>query len=375
MEAHMKRRQFLKRSLITGSSMIATLALSRSAFSASPRKNILVLGGTSFLGPAIVEAALIGGHNVTLFNRHITNPDMFPQLEKLWGFRAIDPHQQNLNSLEGSRHWDAVIDVWTHEPTLAASAATLLKDRTDHYLYVSSIGVYASYSQPSMNEDAPILPYNGKEEDYSPAKAESERRLKATVGSKLTIVRPTGIAGWRGSGPDVLSWLLRAQSGGRHIGPGDGSDPYQIVDVKDVARFLVTSVERQITGTFNLTGRVMTFREFLAACNKATNSNAEWIWIPRDLLAKEGIADWNHFMGWRSDPAWRGFSQISSEKAFSAGWEPRSFTETASDSLEWYRTPGNKIWDWRDPQQMPWSDPLTPEKEQSVLSAWKHATA
>lgn len=369
----MERREFLRKSFFAGSAALASVILKRRAFGADRGRNILVLGGTNFLGPSIVEAALIGGHNVTLFNRRKSHPTLFPQLEKLWGVRAVDLQQQDLHSLEGGRQWDAVIDVWPHEPTLAATAATLLKDRTDHYLYVSSIGVYASYSQPSMNEDAPVLPWNGNEEDYSPAKAESERRLRAIVGNKLTIVRPTGIAGWKNTGPDILSWLLRAQSAGTHIGPGDGADPFQVVDVKDVARFLIASVERRITGTFNLTGRVMTFREYLAACNKATDSDAEWIWIPREFLAKEGVADWNHFIGWRTDPAWKGFAEISSERAFGVGWEPRSFTETAADTLDWYHTPGTKIWDWRDPLQRPWTDPLTPEKEEAILRAWKSA--
>jgi len=367
----MERRQFLKDSAFAMGAALAVVAFPKSLVAASRHKSILVLGGTNYLGPAIVEAALIGGHDVTLFNRGISHPTLFPQLEKLWGVRAVDLRQQDLHSLNGSRRWDAVVDVWPHEPTIAATAATLLRDRTDHYLYVSSIGVYASYAQPNMNEDAPILSYNGKEDDYSPAKAESERRLKAIVGGKLTIVRPTGIAGWRGSGPDILSWLLRAQSGGTHIGPGDGNDPFQVVDVKDVARFLVDSVERGITGTFNLTGRVMSFREFLADCNKATNSDAEWIWIPKQFLARKGVADWNHFIGWRTDPAWKGFAEISSERAFSVGWEPRSFTETAADTLDWYHTPGTKITDWRDPLQRPWTDPLTPENEHTILSAWK----
>lgn len=242
-----------------------------------------------------------------------------------------------------------------------------------HHLYVSSSGVYATHALPNTNEDVPILPYGGNEEDYSPAKAESERRLKAIIGNKLTIVRPTGIAGWRNTGPDILSWLLRAQSGGSHIGPGDGADSFQFVDVKDVARFLIASVERGITGTFNLADRMMSFCAFLAACNKATNSDAEWIWIPKEFLVKEDIADWDHFIGWRTDPAWAGFAQISSERAFRAGWEPRPFTETAADMLDWYHTPGTKIWDWRDPLQKPWSDPLKPEKEQAVLRAWRSA--
>jgi 2'-hydroxyisoflavone reductase len=367
----MKRRQFFKALAFASGATIAAFAFPNSAIAASQRKNILVLGGTSFLGPAVVEAALIGGHEVAIFNRGMTHPDMFPQLEKLWGFRAVDLHQQNLTSLEGARRWDAIIDVWPSQPTIVASAANLLKDRTDHYLFVSSIGAYASYPHPNIDEDAPTHTYNGDENDYSLAKAESERRLKSIVGSKLTVVRPCAITGWRATGPDTLSWLLRAQSGGAHIGPGDGSDPVQQVDVKDVARFLIASVERSITGTFNLTDRSMTFRDFLSACNEATDANAEWVWIPRDFLSKEGVADWNHFVGWRTDPSWRAFAQISSERAYSVGWKPRAFNETAADILGWYRRPNVKIYDWRDPQQKPWIDPLTPEKEQAVLTAWR----
>jgi 2'-hydroxyisoflavone reductase len=370
----MDRRRFLKTSLFVGGSAMAGSVLSKSAFAARTRKNILILGGTGYLGPAVVEAALIGDHNVTLFNRGITHPELFPHLEKLRGVRAVNAQQQNLYSLEGSRRWDAVIDVWPHEPTIAASTAALLKDRTEHYLYVSSVGAYSSYTQANMNEDAPTKAFNGNEDDYSPAKAESERRLKVILGDKLTVVRPTGIDGWGGIGPDTLSWLFRAESGGSHIGPGDGNDPYQHVDVKDVARFLIMSVERDTTGTFNLTGKSMTFREYLLGCNEVTDSDTEWIWIPKEFLAKEGIADWDHFIGWRWDPAWRGFAQISSERAFNVGWKPRPFKETVLDLLEYYRTQHPKIVDWRNPQT-PWSDPLTPEKEQDVLNAWKRASA
>ncbi|GGG87043.1 NAD-dependent epimerase/dehydratase family protein [Edaphobacter dinghuensis] len=370
----MNRRHFIEKSFIAGGAAVATLTLSRSAFATIPRK-ILVLGGTSFLGPAIVEAALIGGHEVTLFNRGRTHPELFPQLEKLRGFRALDERVQNLKSLEGRRRWDAIIDVWPCEPTLVASAATLLHDRTGHYLYVSSVGAYASYDRPNMNEEAPTRAFDGNEEDYSPAKAESERRLKAIVGNRLTIVRPNAIHGTRDVSPDILSWLLRAQRGGMHIGPGDGNDyAEETVDVKDVARFLVMSIERQMMGTFNLTGHPTTFRDYLASCNEVTDSDAQWIWIPKGFLVKQGIADWNHFLGWNTDPSDWGFNQISSQKALDAGWRPRPFRETALDILAYYRSPNSRIVDWRHPQ-IPWQDPLTPEKEQEVLSAWKSTSA
>lgn len=370
----MDRRSFIEKSLAVGGSAVATLAQSKSVFTANPRK-ILVLGGTSFLGPATVEAALMGGHEVTLFNRGQTHPELFPRLEKLRGFRAVDAQQQNMKSLEGQRRWDAVIDVWPCEPTLVASAATLLQERTDHYLYVSSVGAYASYSQPGINEDSPARAFDGNEEDYSSAKAESERRLKAIAGNRLTVVRPNAIHGIRDVSPDIITWLLRALRGGTHIGPGDGNDyAEETVDVKDVARFLIASIERHITGTFNLTGHPLTFRDYLAACNEATGSDAQWIWIPKEFLARHGIADWNHFLGWNTDPGDRGFNQISSQKAFDAGWSRRSFKETALDILAYYRTPNSKIVDWHHPQ-IPWQDPLTSEKEQAVLSAWKSTPA
>jgi len=97
-------------------------------------------------------------------------------------------------------------------------------------------------------------------------------------------VRPGPIKGERDDAPDLYVWLVRAQAGGRHIGPGDGTDALELVDVKDVARFLVMAIDRTLFGTFNLTGRSMAFREFLDACQRAVRSDPEWIWIPRDFL-------------------------------------------------------------------------------------------
>lgn len=358
----MKRRNFLKGSILACGATVAEFALPTSVLAAA-RKNILVLGGTSFLGPATVEAALVQGHNVTLFNRGVTNPDLFPQLEKLHGFRSLDPAKQNLSALNGERTWDAIIDVWPHEPTVASSIASLLKDRTHHYLYVSSIAAYSSVAQINLTEDTPIRPFNGDETDYSFGKAESERRLEGLIGNKLTIVRPGPIHGPRDGSPDMLSWLLRAQSGGQHIGPGEGHEYVQNIDVKDIAHFLIMAIDRHITGTFNLTGHPMSFREYLAACNDATDSNAEWIWVTQSFLVEQGLTDRKWFLAYVPDPARKGLFQISSEKAFQAGWQPRPFRETAMDILGYYRTPNSITHEWRDP--------LAPEKEQAVLNAWK----
>src|SRR5512135_2661587 len=130
----MNRRRFLKTSLLAAAAPVALPALVRPLL-ASARGKVLVLGGTSFLGPAVVEAAVVAGHTVTLFNRGITNPGLFPNLEKLRGFRSNETGDQDLSSL-ANRHFDVVIDVWPNDPIVAATAAEFLKDRCSHYMYV-----------------------------------------------------------------------------------------------------------------------------------------------------------------------------------------------------------------------------------------------
>jgi len=335
----------------------------------TPRK-ILVLGGTSFLGPAVVEAAVVAGHTVTLFNRGVTNPGLFPQLEKLRGFRSPDRDEENFASL-GRRRWDAVIDVWPSDPSLAESAARLLRDRTGHYLYVSSIAAYDSngFATPGLTENAPLNPFETSIPAYNRGKAESERRLNGLLKDRLTVVRPGPIKGDRDTTPNLLAWLRRAQTGTTHIGPGNGEDHVQFVDVKDVARFLVLAIDRPLHGTFNLTGVPMTFRDFLARCAAATRSSSDFVWIPRDFLHAQGLDPDPSYLGkfpsWHPEPERRGVFQISSRKAFDAGWTQRPFTETALECL-WF-------FDQLDPGVWEWTDALSPEVEAKTLAAWREA--
>jgi 2'-hydroxyisoflavone reductase len=370
----MDRRDFIKRSsLATVTSCYSTLFPAWGLASAPP-KHILVLGGTFFLGPAFVEAAVAEGHTVTLFNRGITNPDLFPHLEKLRGFRSGDAGDQDLSSL-AQRHFDVAVDVWPNDPTTVASAAEFLKDRVKHYLYVSSVAAYDSkeFTRAGIEESAPLEPWNGTARKYNRCKAESERRLHAILGEKMTVVRPGPIKGDRDTTPDLLTWLVRAQNGGSHIGPGNGNDPVELVDVKDVARFLVFAIDRTLYGTFNLTGRAMTFREFLDACKAATRSEAQFVWIPQDFLHQHGLeTDFalklfaGNFPLWRPIGAMPGLWQVSSEKAYRAGWQTRAFQETALDCLAWFRSRG---------QSLDWDDYLSKDKEKEVLDAWEHRSS
>ncbi len=370
----MNRRSFLRDSLLA-SAVSAISGFPLPALGTTAPKRLLVLGGTDFLGPAVVEAALAAGHTVTLFNRGITHPELFPRIEKLRGFRSADGNNQDLSAL-AHRRWDVVIDVWPNDPSMAASAADMLKERTGHYLYVSSIAAYlsAAFQKPGVDETAPLEPWDGGAAEYARGKAESERRLGALCGDKLTIVRPGPIKGTHDDTPDLLTWLLRAQQGGKHIAPGDGNSPVELVDVKDVARFLVLAIDQSTYGTFNLTGRSMTFREFLDRCKSATHSDAEFVWIPKDFLDLHHLdpdptlhTHAGNFPFWRPPGSLPGLYQVDSEKAFRAGWRTRAFEETARDCLASYR--------FEYPDMSGWHDFLSREKEMQVLEGWAHRTA
>ncbi len=325
-EVRVNRRRFLGRTLAGSAGALAWRRLGAPArLFAGPPKKVLVLGGTSFLGPALVEACVVAGHTVTLFNRGVTNPGLFPFLEKLRGFRSPEAADENFSAL-GKRRWDVVVDVWPFDPATAESAARLLADRTSHYLYVSSIAAYDAkgLAVPGLTESGALVPWQGPSRSYSRGKAESERRLGALFGDRLTVVRPGPIKGERDTAPDLLAWLRRCQRGGAHIGPGSGDDHVQMVDVKDVARFLALAIDRPLHGTFNLTGASMTFRDFLARCVAVTRSDAEFVFIPRTFLHEHGLDPDPSYLGkfpfWHPEPERRGFFQISSAKAFAAGW-------------------------------------------------------
>jgi 2'-hydroxyisoflavone reductase len=364
----MRRRSFIKTCLLAASAAAFPSFLSLKSLASAPPKRVLVLGGTLFLGPALVDALVADGHEVTLFNRGVTNPSLFPYLEKLRGFRSEDASNQDLSAL-AHRRFDVMVDVWPNDPQIVESAAVFLKDHAAHYLYVSSIAAYDSrdFAKAGTVEDAPMEPFNGSASAYDRNKAESERRLHRIIGERLTIVRPGPIKGQRDDTPDLLTWLVRIRNGGEHIAPGDGSDPVEMVDVKDVARFLVLAINSSLYGTFNLTGREMTFREFLEACKSATRSDAKLTWIPQGFLHDHGLepdavlhVHGGNFPFWRPDPFHRGAYQVSSEKAFRAGWRTRPFEETAFDCLS----------DFHSVRPMSPSEYLSAEKEKEVLAAW-----
>lgn len=245
------RRQVLKWSL--AAAVLAGGGVARAARALS----LLILGGTGFVGPAVVEQALARGHRVTLFNRGRSGPGPFAgRVDALVGDR--DPRVgAGLGALAGKRRWDAVIDISGYLPRHVRASAELLQGRAGRYLYVSTMGVYDRTRAGTITEQSPMLALaDPGNEDYSgsrygPQKAEADRIVQALYGAAATSVRPTFILGPGDDTDRFAYWIDRVAAGGEVLGPRADAAPLQWVDVRDLSTLIITLCEREQGGVFN----------------------------------------------------------------------------------------------------------------------------
>jgi 2'-hydroxyisoflavone reductase len=335
---------------------------------APAKKTILILGGTKFLGPHVVEAARARGHTVTLFNRGKTNPGLFPDVEKLRGDR--DGH---LEALAG-RSWDAVVDDSGFVPRIVKASAELLAPRVARYVFISTISVYADNTQVGADEDHTRLEAvdDPTTEDvaahYGALKALSERAAEAAMPGRVTAIRPGLIVGPRDPTGRFTHWPWRMSEGGEVLGPGDGTTPVQWIDARDLAAWIVHVIEIGTTGTFNALGPASrtTMKEVLDACNAVAGGVAAITWVDASFLDAQQVQPWSELPMWidaRGDFA--GFGTMSNARATAAGLAFRSIADTARDTLAWLATlPEDERVKLR-------SSGITREKEAAVLAAWK----
>lgn len=333
-------------------------------------KKILILGGTGFLGPALVEVAQRRGHALTLFNRGKTRPELFPNVEKLHGDRDGD-----LKALEG-RQWDAVIDTSGYVPRLVKASAELLAPNVGHYVFVSTISVYKDMEQYGIEEQSPVATVEDeKTEDvsqyYGALKALSEKAAEAAMPGRVTTVRPGLIVGPGDHTDRFTYWPVRVAQGGEVLAPGDGADPVQFIDVRDLAAFILGLVERRDMGTFNATGpaKTLTMRELLEACKAAAGGDARFTWVDSAWLEQQKVRPWMDMPVWipRSGEA-KGMGRVSNERALKRGLTFRPPVDTARDTLAWFRSQPPER------QQKPLRAGLPPEREREVLAAWHQRT-
>ncbi len=315
------------------------------AKSAEPLE-ILFLGGTNFVGPPAVQTALDRGHRVTLFNRGLTNPYLFPELRKIRGDR--DPGKApGLTGLREGR-WDVVIDTWQDSPVAVHETAKLLNGRVGQYIYISSIAVYGErnyQTRTEITEEAPLPATGPLPADFSTNlsypvnKILSERAVRETWSGTSTLIRPHSICGYyMAQGADnQLYWPVRVNRGGDILCPGDGLDTTQYVDVSDLARFIVRAAETKLSGVFNI-GRRQTFLEYLYGLKALTAAESSFHWAPVHFLNLHGVRDFDHMPMWVPRAKTPGFFNVSAAKAQAAGLSFRPMAATFRDVLDGFHT-------------------------------------
>ncbi|QRN96416.1 SDR family oxidoreductase [Archangium violaceum] len=377
----LSRRGFLKGAAAFGSlwavGCASTSTSTRESAGTAPvprtgGKRILILGGTGFLGPQLVEAARARGHTVTLFNRGKTRPQLFPDVEKLQGDR--DPKVgEGLKALEG-RSWDAVIDTSGYVPRIVRASAELLAPNVGHYVFISTISVYKELPRPGMDEDSPLATVadptdENVSENYGALKALSEKAAEAAFPGRTTVIRPGLIVGPDDPTQRFTYWPVRVARGGEVLAPGaNGADPAQFIDVRDLAEFALLTVENQDIGTFNATGpaRPLTMGELLEACKKASNSDATFTWADAGFLEKQNVKPWMDMPVWVPPTGeMAGMSSVSNARAVARGLKFRPVVDTARDTLAWF----NGLPPERQAGLAKRAG-LTPEREREVLAAW-----
>ena len=318
---------------------------------------LLVLGGTKFLGIAVVEAALAAGHEVTMANRGQTRPELFPEVERI----AVDLHG-DLAPLAG-RSWDAVVDLDPTQLTRQTRRrAETLRDGVGHYVYVSSVSAYSDLATPP-NEDSPVFepldpePEEFAMEHYGALKAGSERAVLDVFGERGAAVRAGLIVGPHDPTERFTYWPRRLAEGGDVLAPGTPEDPVQFIDVRDLGAWLVHLAAERIGGVFIATGPSLPFGETLERIAAAVGADVRLVWVDAATLLAAGVEPWMELPLWLpKGDGYDGMQRADISRALAAGLTFRPLEETARDTLAWSLEAG---------EQRP---TLTREKEREVLS-------
>ena len=333
------RRDILKAG-IAGAAVAAT-GLPVSARTPDRRRgtlSLLVLGGTGFIGPHMVREALRRGHSVTLFNRGRTNSTLFPDLETIIGDRGGD-----LDGLTG-REWDAVIDNSGYMPQHVRRSAQVLSNGIGHYVFISSVSAYAGFAQPndetSALADVDPVPESFSWQHYGALKAVAERWAADELGrERLTVLRPTYICGPGDHTDRFTYWPVRTRRGGDMLWPGSPSHPLQIIDVRDLATFVVDCVERRTAGTYNTVTPVgsYTFGNLLEDSVAVSAADVRPHWAGDAFILANDAADllpiYHPVSG-----EFAHVSSVSGARARAAGLGTRPVRETVRDLLDWWDT-------------------------------------
>lgn len=330
-------------------------------------KKILVLGGTGYIGPHLVEHALARGHTVTLFNRGQTKPGLFPNVEKLIGDRNVPDGHAALKS----RTWDVVYDLPTGAPSWIANAAAVLKGNVGQYVFVSSTAAYKDFTASFPTEDAPTQtpsPLDASDADrstYGPRKVRCEMMVRdaypiATISRCGLIVGPGDLS------DRFTYWPVRIEKGGEILAPGNYDDPAQWIDVRDLTEWLVRCGENGTGGTFNAVGprTVCGISELLYGIKACYSNDAHFTWVPQTFLSEQKLRSWSEMPVW----SYKGASTVAFctsviDRALAAGLTFRPLADTVRAAMAWYHARPAA-------EQEKLRAGVSPERERDVLALW-----
>ncbi len=325
---------------------------------------LLILGGTGFIGPHLTGQALAHGWKVTHFNRGRRDAEV-ENVETLLGDR-----KGQLDSLKG-RRWDAVVDNTGYIPKFVKLSSELLAPNAGYCLFISSISAYASFARPN-DEDSPrgVLANPEQEQitndSYGPMKALCEDHVRQAFGARSSIVRPGYIVGLLDPTDRFTYWPVRIARGGQMAAPGAPADPIQVIDVRDLARFMLDLVDRRVDGSFNAVTPpgAITMGGLIDSSRRISGADTPVTWIDEDFLASVLKPEEMNFAPWspmRGEEA--GASLTGVKRSLAEGLTSRSLDDTVRDTLAWHAT--------RAPErQAELRSGLSVEQEARLLAAW-----
>lgn len=329
---------------------------------------VLIIGGTQFLGRHFVETALAQGHKVTLFNRGKTNPDLYPEVEKLTGDRTAD-----LSPLRG-RSWDVVVDTSGYTPRVVRSSAELLAGSVGHYIFISSLSVYQDFSAP-VDEQSPVETLEDPTVEevtgatYGGLKALCEEAVQAALPGRSLVVRAGLIVGPYDPLNRFPYWLRRIPQGGDVLAPGGPAHPVQLIDARDIATWALHCAETKVSGVFNTTGPAvpLTIGDVLATIATVAQAQPRFVWVSDQFLVGQGVQALDGVPLW-VPPEYGYFFRVDVQKAVAAGLRYRPLADTTRDTLAWLRTLPP---DYRPAGRMGIESGLSPEEEAEMLAEWR----
>jgi len=362
----MKRRTLVK--AIGTAGIAASLPFHVLGNTGEKKMKVLFMGGTGFIGPHMVRALVAAGYDVTLFNRGKSNPHLFPDLAKIKGDRLTDDIRQ-----VSGHDWDLIVDSSCYIPR----AVDMLMDAVDtdkvkQYVFISTISVYASFSQAGITEESPLeqMDEDPESEDvskwYGALKVRCEEQAEKALPGRVTKVRCGLIIGPGDKSDRFTYWPVMAEQSDEILAPGNGDDPLQTIDARDLADWVVHCIDQKLVGPFNSTNPagLYTFGDVLNMCRDELNPDLKLTWVPTEFLNTQNLEESGGLPLWVGDnEEYAGVWKVNAGLAASKGLKARPLSESIKDTWAWWSTlPAERTAKLKTG--------LSPERQAEILAAW-----